>query len=85
MVLRAQWEKLSRSMTKAGPDFDCMRLYKPAAPVIQEMVQKYIYSMGKCNKFGCVKLPITINQTRIGGQYICDPVAFDEKLVNMQA
>jgi len=87
LVLRAQWERLTRSMSRAGPDRDCINLYKPAAHIVETMIQKYLYSPQKCKQYGCIYLPIGGGQgfNHAFDQFtenFCSPVTFDDNPIN---
>ena len=74
-VLRAQWERLTRSASRAGPQHDCINLYKPAASQIESMLNRFIIGKNECKTFGCSFVPINTSDTWFS-QYFCDPITF---------
>ena len=72
-------------MSRAGPETDCINIYKPSALIISNMLKKYIYPI-KCKEYGCVYLPININHTYDWfDNYFCDPIIFDDPISQKMA
>ena len=89
LVLRAQWERLTRGMSRTGPEKDCMNIYKNSHKIIETMLRKYIYSIespNKCKHFGCVYLPLRVNHSYDWfNEYFCDPIIFENPINEQMA
>lgn len=76
LLLKMQWERLSRGAHRTDPTQDCMPIYKPTAPLISQVVQEFIHE-NKCPAFGCVGVPILVNETfNWFSDSFCDPMYF---------
>lgn len=76
LLLRAQWERLQRFAHRSGPEFDCMPIYKPTVPLITQVAESVV-ARGECPHFGCVDVPIYINESASWfSDSFCDPLYF---------
>ena len=77
LMLRAQWERLQRGMSRKGPEYDCMPMTKFHAPQISQMIDTYYKPHKLCTKFGCPHTPIHVNQSyvNISGVF-CNPISY---------
>lgn len=78
LLLRAQWERLSRMIARRGPEFDCMPIQKSTAKEVSDMLSTYFIPHQYCPRYGCSYVPITINASYLWfGDSFCDPVSFE--------
>ena len=61
-LLRMQWERLTRYMSRTGPTADCLPIYKPTSTIISTVADALVKEQ-QCPYFGCVDVPLFVNET----------------------
>jgi len=79
LLLRMQWERLTRNMGRQGPASDCLPIFKPTAGIISSIAEAFVRE-NKCPEFGCIDAPVFINEsTSWFADSFCDPAYFTSK------
>lgn len=76
LLLRMQWERLTRNMGRQGPSIDCLPIFKSTATLISSVAEDFVRD-NKCPDFGCVDTPIFVNESvNWFADSFCDPTYF---------
>ena len=76
LLIRMQWERLTRNMGRQGPAVDCLPIFKSTAGIISTVAESFVRE-NKCPNFGCVDVPVYVNESiNWFSDSFCDPTYF---------